>query len=74
MGRIRLILLGAVLGLTWAAGLRGYMMQLAAPRAVLLQGAAGSIRAARGRAWPRAGSRPCARHARCAKVLSAMVS
>lgn len=31
MGRIRLILLGAILGLTWAAGLRGYMMQLAGP-------------------------------------------
>jgi hypothetical protein len=31
MGRIRLILLGAILGLMWAAGLRGYMMQLAGP-------------------------------------------
>ena len=29
MARIRLILVGAVLGLTWAAALRGYMMQLA---------------------------------------------
>jgi hypothetical protein len=31
MVRIRLIGLGAVLGLTWAAALRGYMMQLAGP-------------------------------------------
>ena len=31
MARIRLILVGAVLGLTWAAALRGYMMQLAGP-------------------------------------------
>jgi hypothetical protein len=31
MGRLRLILVGAVLGLTWAAALRGYMMQLAGP-------------------------------------------
>jgi hypothetical protein len=32
MGRLRLILVGAVLGLTWAAALRGYMMQLAGPK------------------------------------------
>jgi hypothetical protein len=31
MGRLRLIPAGAVLGLTWAAALRGYMMQLAGP-------------------------------------------
>lgn len=31
MGRLRLILVGAVLGLAWAAALRGYMMQLAGP-------------------------------------------
>jgi hypothetical protein len=31
MGRFRLILIGAVLGLTWAAALRGYMMPLAGP-------------------------------------------
>jgi hypothetical protein len=31
MARIRFILVGAVLGLTWAAALRGYMMQLAGP-------------------------------------------
>jgi hypothetical protein len=31
MARIRLILLGAVAGLAWAASLRGYMMQLAGP-------------------------------------------
>jgi hypothetical protein len=31
MARIRLILLGAVVGLTWAASLRGYMMVLAGP-------------------------------------------
>jgi uncharacterized membrane protein YuzA (DUF378 family) len=31
MGRIRLISLGAVLGLAWAAGLRGFMQQLAGP-------------------------------------------
>jgi hypothetical protein len=31
MGRIRLITLGAVLGLTWAASLRGFMQQLAGP-------------------------------------------
>jgi hypothetical protein len=31
MGRIRFILAGAALGLTWAAALRGYMMQLAGP-------------------------------------------
>jgi hypothetical protein len=31
MDRIRLILVGAVLGLAWAAALRGYMMQLAGP-------------------------------------------
>ena len=31
MGCIRFILVGAVLGLTWAAALRGYMMQLAGP-------------------------------------------
>ena len=31
MARIRFILAGAVLGLTWAAALRGYMMQLAGP-------------------------------------------
>ena len=31
MARIRLILVGAVLGLAWAAALRGYMMQLAGP-------------------------------------------
>jgi hypothetical protein len=31
MARIRLILVGAVLGLTWAAAVRGYMMQLAGP-------------------------------------------
>jgi hypothetical protein len=31
MGRFRFIGVGAVLGLTWAAALRGYMMQLAGP-------------------------------------------
>jgi hypothetical protein len=31
MARTRFILVGAVLGLTWAAALRGYMMQLAGP-------------------------------------------
>jgi hypothetical protein len=31
MARIRFILVGAVLGLTWAAAMRGYMMQLAGP-------------------------------------------
>jgi hypothetical protein len=31
MGRIRLMLLGAVIGLTWAASLRGFMMALAGP-------------------------------------------
>jgi hypothetical protein len=31
MGRTRFIGVGAVLGLTWAAALRGYMMQLAGP-------------------------------------------
>ena len=31
MGRIRLISLGAVLGLAWAASLRGFMQQLAGP-------------------------------------------
>jgi hypothetical protein len=31
MARIRFIGVGAVLGLTWAAALRGYMMQLAGP-------------------------------------------
>lgn len=31
MARIRFTLVGAVLGLTWAAALRGYMMQLAGP-------------------------------------------
>lgn len=31
MGRFRFIGVGAVLGLTWAASLRGYMMQLAGP-------------------------------------------
>jgi hypothetical protein len=31
MSRVRFILVGAVLGLTWAAALRGYMMQLAGP-------------------------------------------
>ncbi len=31
MARIRFILVGAVLGLAWAAALRGYMMQLAGP-------------------------------------------
>ena len=31
MARIRFILVGAVPGLTWAAALRGYMMQLAGP-------------------------------------------
>jgi hypothetical protein len=31
MARIRFIVIGAVIGLTWAAGLRGYMMQLAGP-------------------------------------------
>jgi hypothetical protein len=31
MARIRFSLVGAVLGLTWAAALRGYMMQLAGP-------------------------------------------
>jgi hypothetical protein len=31
MARIRFIVVGAVLGLTWAAALRGYMMQLAGP-------------------------------------------
>jgi hypothetical protein len=34
MARIRLILLGAVAGLAWAASLRGYMMQLAGPDSV----------------------------------------
>ena len=31
LGRIRLILLGAVIGLAWAASLRGFMMVLAGP-------------------------------------------
>jgi len=31
LGRIRFILLGAVIGLTWAASLRGFMQQLAGP-------------------------------------------
>ena len=31
MRRIRLILLGAIIGLTWAASLRGFMMALAGP-------------------------------------------
>ena len=31
MARTRFILVGAILGLTWAAALRGYMMELAGP-------------------------------------------
>jgi hypothetical protein len=31
MARIRLILQGAILGLAWAASLRGFMMALAGP-------------------------------------------
>ena len=31
LGRIRLIVLGAVIGLAWAASLRGFMMVLAGP-------------------------------------------
>jgi hypothetical protein len=31
MGRLRLILIGAVVGLTWAASLRGFMAVLAGP-------------------------------------------
>ena len=31
MGRIRFMLLGAVVGLAWAASLRGFMMALAGP-------------------------------------------
>ena len=31
MSRFHFILTGAILGLTWAASLRGYMMQLAGP-------------------------------------------
>jgi hypothetical protein len=34
MGRIRLILLGAVIGLAWAASLRGFMMVLAGPESM----------------------------------------
>ena len=38
MGRIRFIGAGAVLGLAWAAALRGYMMQLAGPDSVFTFG------------------------------------